>query len=242
MRYYTRNLYNRKNIIIFNLTVGGLLFLLLNSCNSFSSKDQQNKELLAGSRLYQQYDSLFFSNRDDTTFLFTQLKKGVAEKDIYLQIFSNNYLGDFHLNDFRYDEALYYHHKSLELAESINDPLATSSAYNSIGKDLQMIGVFSKSAENYFRSFFILNNLSSSNQEVQTRLQNTYNGLGNVFLSLEEPNEALLYLKKALTISKELKQHENIAVNLSGIGLAYKQKLRYDSALMYFNESLKQHV
>ena len=68
------------------------------------------------------------------------------------------------------------------------------------------------------------------------------NGIGNIYLSLENLPEALRYFHEALTSEKELGSPLGQAINYANIGNVYKITQQYDSALVYYRYSMEQNT
>ena len=67
------------------------------------------------------------------------------------------------------------------------------------------------------------------------------NGIGNIYLSLENLPEALRYFHEALASEKELRSPLGQAINYANIGNVYKMMQQYDSALVYYRHSMEQN-
>ena len=68
------------------------------------------------------------------------------------------------------------------------------------------------------------------------------NGIGNIYLSLENLPEALHYFHEALESEKELGSPLGQAINYANIGNVYKMTQQYDSALFYYRHSMEQNT
>ncbi len=226
-----------KHAIFFLVVISSLQIFV--SCNQ-SNPNNLSNSLLADSVYLQ--EKFLTKHKNDTLFLLNQIEQGQKNDNIPLQILGNSALGNYYLENFQFERAIFYHHKSLNLAESINDKFLIAKSHNEIGTDLRHLGIYSKSAENFFQALSILSKLDEERKIVSEEIKNSYTGLGNVFLSLKQANEALFYIKKTIQTNKVDEVNPKSAINLANMGLALQMKNEYDSAFDYYYKSLEQNT
>ena len=136
-----------------------------------------------------------------------------------------------------YKEALNLHFQALNLAEAAKDTVGQIYALNNLGTDLRRTySNLEASTYHYLALEFSVSNKKHS----KTRAL-AMNGLGNIFLSLNKHKQAKSYFQRALAIEQELKSNLGIAINYANLAETYSMSNDLDSALYYYNESLKQN-
>jgi class 3 adenylate cyclase len=131
--------------------------------------------------------------------------------------------------------ALEYFQKSLNKFESIKDNVGIANLYNNIGVIYYGQGDDAKALENYLSSLHY-----SEMTGDKTRILTAANNVGGVYSEKKETwDKSLKYYLMALPLSEELKLNKysgDISVNIGNI---YFNRGLDDSALIYFNKSLK---
>ena len=136
-----------------------------------------------------------------------------------------------------YKEALNLHFKALNLSELAKDTMGQIYALNNIGTDLRR--TFSNIEASTYH--YLALELSSNNSKYLRSRAMAMNGLGNIFLVMKKSEQAKSYFEKALAIEQELNNNLGQAINYANLAEAYKMSNMPDSALYYYDESLKQN-
>ncbi|NLA63046.1 MAG: tetratricopeptide repeat protein, partial [Bacteroidales bacterium] len=136
-----------------------------------------------------------------------------------------------------YKEALNLHFRALNLAELTKDTVGQIYALNNIGTDLRR--TYSNIEASTYH--YLALELSSKNNNYSKNRARAMNGLGNIFLALNNSEQALNYFQHALSIEKELNSTLGQAINFANLAEAYQMSNNLDSALYYYDESLKQN-
>ena len=103
-------------------------------------------------------------------------------------------------NESRYGEALQKHFEALNLAEEHGDTSGQIYALNNLGTDLRRTGSYSEASVYHYSAM----ELCGENPEYRKSRAVAMNGLGNIFLALDKPEEARTYLEQSLQIEIEL--------------------------------------
>lgn len=138
-------------------------------------------------------------------------------------------------NNAQYKEALKIHFEALQLAKEINDTAGQIYALNNIGTDLRRTSSNSEASEYHYAALELC---GTTPRYLKSRAV-AMNGLGNIFISLNKPDQAISYLKQSLQIEKDLKSPMGQAMNFANIADAFHKKGLIDSAVFYYKESLK---
>ena len=161
-----------------------------------------------------------------------------AQRDSLVQEAKNlNNQGTAARNRADYKEALNLHFRALNLAELTKDTLGQIYALNNIGTDLRR--TYSNIEASTYH--YLALELSSKNNKYSKNRARAMNGLGNIFLALNNSEQALNYFQQALSIEKELKSTLGQAINFANVAEAYQMSNNLDSALFYYEESLEQN-
>lgn len=172
-----------------------------------------------------------------------EIKKNIGdEKGI-----SNMYglLANISLRKSEFFKAIEYYRKDLEGKLRFNDKNAAAKLYGNMATAYLNLADYPKALE-YFNT--ALSTFESIND--YQGISNTYNGLGNFYCYLPEPNyqEALKYYNKALDICVANNFKLSIANQYGNIGSVYIRQKNYQTGLEYIQKSneifseLKQNI
>lgn len=143
----------------------------------------------------------------------------------------------------KYDLALNYYNRSLEINKTLNADYAIANLYTNIGNLHDQIEQPHKAIEYYERSLDIMKRLNN-NYGIASALANT----GIAYISLKHYEKALSYLNETIPLFKALDNTNNLAVVYENIGTAYfessvkstpkkdkliKAKHNFEKALVY---------
>ena len=140
----------------------------------------------------------------------------------------------------KYEEAVKYNHKSLEIKKKtlpVDHPILATS-YNNIGSLYQDIGEYPNALEYFHKSLEIIKkSLPADHPDLAT----SYNNIGSVYQHMGEFAKALDYFHKSLEIwEKSLPvDHPDLAVSYGNIGFVHQHIGEYPNALEYYHKSLK---
>ncbi len=143
-------------------------------------------------------------------------------------------LGVFYKKWGKYRESLDAYTSSLEIYKKMNDLAGQSRILNNFGSLYGDQGQETKGLEYYFQA------LKLGEQANDTpRIVTTLNNIGNIYLN--KPNtydKALEYFLRALPLANKIKDYDIIGTVTVNIGELYMNQSKYDSALIYFRQSL----
>ena len=140
----------------------------------------------------------------------------------------------------KYDEALEYSRKSLEIMKQSlpadHPTLATS--YNNIGMAYEKMGEYSQALQYLQKSLEIMKkSLSADHPDLAA----SYNNIGLIYDSMNDYSQALQYHQKSLEIMKKSlpADHPTLATCYNNIGVIYEKMGEYSQALQYSRKSLE---
>lgn len=181
-----------------------------------------------------------------SVFLFTFYSNALAiaqdqriyTDSIHKQIDELNSKGNYFRNQTDFKSAFDLHYKALVLARDYKDTLGIVFSYNNIANDLRRSDA-NEQAVSYYLQVLKMIDGNPSYLKSQTIAMN---GLGNIFLTLEKPDQALDYFNEALTIETGLKSNLGIAINYANIGEVYFQKEEFDLAYEFYQKSFEENL
>ncbi|MEN6324420.1 MAG: helix-turn-helix domain-containing protein [Proteiniphilum sp.] len=150
-------------------------------------------------------------------------------------------LGDYYLRHYLYQRAIDYHKLYFEEAQLSSDTFHIIHALNNLAFDFAQRREYNESAEYYFMALIQANKSGIETQE-QTEIANTLNGLGEIYLDVNQADEAMNYFRKALQSDNQNQDPNILAITLQNIGTAYEYDKQYDSAYVFYQKSLEYHI
>lgn len=218
--------------------------LIFFSCNSEKTISIESASIISDTTNdYSSIDLLLERISNDTIALFNYLSLAKSARDSYAEMESYRQLGLYYLNNYAFLRTIEYHILYLHAAEKYNDPLKEARALNMLAYDYRETCILDKSSEYYFKTLSILDQYpEGKNKEMKSVKAKTLNGIGNIYLEINQPDEAFTYFKEALQIEIENKNISGQAKNLKEIGTSFKERMQYDSAHWYYNRALKLYI
>jgi len=167
-------------------------------------------------------------------------------KALDLRIKSNNQMdladcyaimGITYDNKGEYSKALDYDFKSLVIDLARKNDLAAADNYCNIGVVMQELELYDK-AYIYFNNALVIWRRDNDRQGISTAYQN----IGEILLAQKKYRQAIGYLNKASAIFNVIGDQEGVSLMYNDFGLYHYYTDHPDSAIYYFNLSLKSAV
>lgn len=149
-----------------------------------------------------------------------------------------NNKGTIARNSGNYKDALNYHFDALNLAETARDTTGMIYALNNIGTDLRRTYSNIEASSYHYLAL----ELSSINEKYLKSQAVAMNGLGNIFLVLNKPEQAQNYFRQALSVEAQSQSNLGIAINYANLAETFNISNELDSALYYYEQSLAQNI
>jgi Tfp pilus assembly protein PilF len=215
-----------------------LLICLLGFCAVFESFSQR-KGNIKDSTEVMRLNTLFkiqYRSQPAKSFEYANTALEISKRINFLQgeATAHNNLGVYYKQKGDYDKALSYYKMSFNLYDSLKDK-------EGIGKSLSNIGNIYSINEDFERALDYYTDAKQRFEELNDipRLLRILNNIGNIYLDQGQEFQAEEYYRQVLSIYKQNPQQSSLFDPFSNIGKIYFNRLAYDSALFYFNKSLK---
>ena len=185
-----------------------------------------------------QADSIVYLDRsvDSLTVVLDRFEKAGNK---YGVVVACRELGRSYRNASMFSEAIDIHKKGLAVACEIADTIQIIQAYNNIGTDYRRMSVLDEASDFHYQALAV--SAAYSDQTSKTALKNrvvSLNGIGNVQLSLGNPEEAERVFRDALKGETALGSYLGQAINYANIGAILEERGQIDSARAYYAQSL----
>ncbi|MEQ8627147.1 response regulator [Ekhidna sp.] len=163
-------------------------------------------------------------------FGITELKRALEisqQLDIKGRLASNyTNLGNAFENLGRYDSAIYYTTKAIELKLAIGDSTSAAGTMGNLGLVYHNMNNPEKAMAYFESALEILG-------EGSRRSRGIFNNMGITLMKLEDYPKARLYLRKAIRGLQEAENERNFAITYGNIGETFYHEANYDSARYY---------
>ncbi len=136
-------------------------------------------------------------------------------------------------------EAIKYHHMAMELAEAIGDEDEIILGLNQIGTDYRRIAAYEEATTYHYRALKRCEQYGGAPDFALKHKVMSLNGIGNIYLKLNNLNEAESILRRALEGETQLKSYLGMAINYANLGSIFEARQQYDSARVYYERSME---
>lgn len=190
-------------------------------------------------QIRKQVDSVVYADRSVEA-LQGVLQTYEGEGNGYGVVAACRELGRSYRNASRFSEAVDVHKKGLAAAQEIGDTIQIIQALNNIGTDYRRMSILDEASDFHYQALAVSDAYSDKTgaAAVKNRVV-SLNGIGNVQLSLGNPQEAERVFREALRGETSLGSHLGMAINYANIGAILEERGQLDSARVYYAESLR---
>ena len=141
-----------------------------------------------------------------------------------------------------FESAIKQHDTCIALAKDIKDTMQLIIAYNNQGTNFRRLGDLHGASNNHYAALELCDHsMSDTSFTARKNRVRTYNGLGNVLLSLQNDSVAEVLFHRALAGETELGSATGQAINYANIGAIKEGRGELDSALIYYNMSMEKN-
>lgn len=213
-----------------------VVLMTICSCNSHATtqlhSDGEKKEIKALISRVHKSDSLDY-------YIAYYTERG----DHYALSMAYNTRGRDFRNKANYTEALKAHEKALEHAVLAADTVEIIQAYNNLGTDYRRMGQAKDASLHHYEALRQCEQYSD--KESYTAIKNrvvSLNGIGNVHLSMDDLKVAEEAFREALEGETILGSYLGMAINYANLGSILESREQYDSAWVYYHQSMESNV
>lgn len=144
-----------------------------------------------------------------------------------------NNLGEIHLLQGEYSEAIKLHRQTLSLKQELQDTFGIGSSYLNLGNVYLYQSLYEDAIEHYMQASEMFSIISDS-----LRLSSVYNNLGALHNYMGNRDKTLFYWEQSLTIKKRVGNQPAIAKALNNLAEIYMSSGNLEASLEYLEESL----
>ncbi|MDH6313126.1 two-component system sensor histidine kinase ChiS [Parabacteroides sp. PFB2-10] len=148
-------------------------------------------------------------------------------------------LGNDARNTSQFRLAIENHTAALQIGYEIGDTIFITTVLNELGTDFRRIGALNEAAPYHYLSLRIAEEYGGEDRATISRnMASSYNGLGVIYHSINEEQEAIRSYEKALEIEIGNNNLRGIAMNYANIGSVYFDMGDQTKAEEYYRRSL----
>ncbi len=164
-----------------------------------------------------------------------------TDNDLKRMILSRE-IGKYYRDHSDFKNAIHYHNDELQIATKLKDTIELIRGYNNLGTDFRRVGAFKEAMGYHHRALEISEIFSdSTSYDALKNRTVSYNGIGNISLTLGYYGDAKRLFASALEIEKRLESNIGQAINYANIGSVYERQNIHDTAMYYYNKSMEQN-
>ena len=209
-----------------------LLAALLYGCNGGNNGLKSQTD-------YRHTDSILKNMRSvDTLRMFVNTFH--ASHDDRGEVIAMRELGKRLREESKFSEAIEIHKNGLKLAESIKDTNNIIHILNQLGTSYRRIGIMDEAASFHYKalSYSDVYGDPESKKTLKNRVT-SLNGIGNAMKVMGNDAAADSIFRQALEGERKLDSKLGMAINYANLGTLFERKKQFDSAMVYYGESMR---
>ena len=209
-----------------------LLAALLYGCNGGNNGLNSQTD-------YRHTDSILKNMRSvDTLRMFVNTFH--ASHDDRGEVIAMRELGKRLREESKFSEAIEIHKNGLKLAESIKDTNNIIHILNQLGTSYRRIGIMDEAASFHYKalSYSDVYGDPESKKTLKNRVT-SLNGIGNAMKVMGNDAAADSIFRQALEGERKLDSKLGMAINYANLGTLFERKKQFDSAMVYYGESMR---
>ena len=209
-----------------------LLAALLYGCNGGNNGSKSQTD-------YRHTDSILKNMRSvDTLRMFVNTFH--ASHDDRGEVIAMRELGKRLREESKFSEAIEIHKNGLKLAESIKDTNNIIHILNQLGTSYRRIGIMDEAASYHYKalSYSDVYGDPESKKTLKNRVT-SLNGIGNAMKVMGNDAAADSIFRQALEGERKLDSKLGMAINYANLGTLFERKKQFDSAMVYYGESMR---
>lgn len=175
---------------------------------------------------------------NDTAALSLFVDSARKSHDNLLLCYAANKLGKTCRDASRFAQAIEAHNIALEAAEALPDSLLIAQTLNNLGTVYRRVGLMPQAADFHYKALEVSETLPPDlPTSIKARVV-SLNGLGNVYMTLNNYSQAEQNLRQALLGERLLGSDLGMAINYANLGSIFESQGLLDSADVYYDMSM----
>ena len=209
-----------------------LLAALLYGCNGGNNGLKSQTD-------YRHTDSILKNMRSvDTLRMFVNTFH--ASHDDRGEVIAMRELGKRLREESKFSEAIEIHKNGLKLAESIKDTNNIIHILNQLGTSYRRVGIMDEAASYHYKALSYSDTYGNPDDKKTIKNRVTsLNGIGNAMKVMGNDAAADSIFRQALEGERKLDSKLGMAINYANLGTLFERKKQFDSAMVYYGESMR---
>lgn len=238
--------YNKDSYDRFYKAYYALYLILILSTSPVVSQNNYDQEfennlnevLFTRTSNYSELESLFYKFKNDSIKM-NLLKEKVAESNYFeAESYSTNALGVIYRNLSLYEKAIDYHKYAEELATYSENIELKVISLNMLGVVYRRMDLISSALDYHSEALEFAKKVNPITDQLEHSVAVSLNGMGNIYLILQQYDFALEQFNKSLEIEKKSENKLGLAINHQNIGYAKEAQGFLEEALINYQKSL----
>ena len=178
----------------------------------------------------------------DTSSLKAIINEAQRAGDYPTLCLASNRLGKTYRDASRFAQSITSHNIAIVAAEKCNDSLLLAQTLNNLGTVYRRIGLMPQATDFHYKALDAAEHLPADDSLAIKARVVALNGLGNVYMTLNNYTQAEHCLRRALKGESRLGSKLGMAINYANIGSIFESQGRLDSADVYYDTSMALNV
>ncbi|GLU43068.1 tetratricopeptide repeat protein [Allomuricauda sp. NBRC 101325] len=187
---------------------------------------------------YEALDKDLDAFKNDTT-LIRYFDK-IADRSHYLEgrAYALNLLGRSYRNISQYEKSVALHQEALSISEEAKSLDFKILSLNMLGVAYRRMDAIKTALDYHQQALELAEDVEKPSHHIKRSINVSHNGIGNLYLTLEQYDQAIAQFQEALNLEQELVNKLGLAINYQNIGYCLEQKGDLDGALENYRKSL----
>lgn len=182
-------------------------------------------------------------NYDDALSLDSLIKVFTNTGNSYGYFVANKKLGKLYRHEGLFVKSIETHQKNVKRCIELNDTLGLIESLNDIGTNYRRMGILDDASSYHHKALEFSEKYSDKiGKRAKKDRVISLNGLGNIYLTVDNRVLADSIFRLALAGEKELKSWLGQAINYANIGALFEADGKTDSAMVYYSKSLECNI
>lgn len=192
----------------------------------------------AAPRTYGALDSVLISHRSDTLYMRYLSNEAIGKRYLHGQAYALNQLGIRYRDISQYAKAAVLHKSALEAATEANNLELRIFSLNMLGVVYRRSDALKTALDYSQEALDLAQAVENPSDAIKRNINVSLNGIGNIYLSLEQYDLAIAQFEKSMKLEEELGNTLGLAINHQNIGECLEAKGQLEDGLQNYRISL----